>query len=293
MSNRIRIFTLIALLGLVLVLTPHTQQAEARTTTVIQVNPGIAHAIRKALKSANPGDTLNVHTGTYNEALNITKNNITLQSAGDGTVILDAGCGSEAAIQMNADGIIIKGLTVRGGIEYTISAVGRNSGTVRSNKVISTCSGAEYGVNVYGRGSLRVIENEGSGFADAVIYIGGIAATPAGALKVKGNNTYNSQRGIIIEDSSGVNIKVLQNNVHDILDTGILIHNSDEILIRGNTMTNDTNNGIHLDAPSDTNSVINNVISGNTNDINNEGTGNCFTNNTYTTVSGDVSTPCS
>src|SRR4051812_29658056 len=123
MSNHIRIFILVALLGLGLAGSIPARHAQARTTGVIEVNLGIAHAIRKALKRANPGDILNVHAGTYNEAVNITKNNITLQSAGDGTVVVDAGCGSEAAIQMNADGIIVKGLTVRGGIEYTISAV--------------------------------------------------------------------------------------------------------------------------------------------------------------------------
>ena len=193
---------------------------------------------------------------------------------------------------MSANGIIVKGLTVRGGIEYTISAVGRTSGAVRNNKVISTCAGAEYGVNVYGSGSILVVGNEGTGFDDAVIYIGGIGSTPSGPLKVKSNNTHNSARGIIIEDSSNVNIKVLQNNVHDTTDTGILIHNSDEILIRGNTVTNNTTNGIHLDSPSDGNIVLNNTFTGQTNDINNEGTGNCFSGNTYVTVSGDVSMAC-
>lgn len=258
--------------------------------TIIQVFPG-KKAIRKALRQANPGDILNIHAGTYNGTVHIGKENLTLQAAGDGPVIIDAQCSAVRGVHLDADGIIVKGLTVRGATEYAISVEGQTSGEVRNNTVENTCEGAEYGVNVYFSGSIKVVRNTGWGWDDAVVYIGNIDATPNGPLVVKKNTGYDSVRGVIIEDSENVTIKVVKNNLHDNTDTGILIHNSDGVLIQNNTVTNNATNGIHLDPPSANNTVLSNTFTGHTFDINNEGSGNCFTGNTYVTHSGPVN-PC-
>lgn len=267
-------------------------QAHAKTTTaphaVIQVNPG-PHAIRKALKSANPGDVLNIHTGTYVESVRVKKPNVTLQAAGDGPVIVDAQCDSVTTINLEREGITIKGLMVRGATYYAINVEHLETAYILKNTVTSTCAGAPYGVNVFDGGAIQVIGNKGTGWTDAVIYIGGINDTGAGTLLVKKTNAATSLRGIIIEDSpSTVNIKVFKNNVHDNTDTGILIHNSDGVLVDKNNLTNNGTNGVHLDSTSDENTVSNNTISGHTYDLNNEGTNNCFIDNTYTTSNGTI-----
>ncbi len=293
MSNVTRALALVLVMGLAIAIFSQTVQVQARVASpnaVIEVYPGV-NAIRKALKNANPGDTLNIHVGTYNEAVNVKKANITLRSAGDGEVIIDPQCNAVTGINMNAEGITIKGLTVRGATFYAINLEHRASGVVRGNTVDNTCPGAQYGVNVFDGGSIKVAGNGGTGWDDAVIYIGGINATPSGALVVKNTNATGSVRGIIIEDSANVNIKVLKNNVHDNTDTGILIHNSDGVLIKENTVTNNVSKGIHLDAPSDNNVVRDNTFTGHTTDILNDGTGNCFSGNTYTTSSGPID-PC-
>jgi parallel beta-helix repeat protein len=280
--------SLFALLAcLLVVLTP----VEAAPSATIEVFPG-TNAIRKALRKANPGDTLNIHTGTYPARVRVKKANVTLKAAGDGPVIIDAQCQVLTAIHIDADGVTVKGLTVRGAQEYGILILFRVSGEIRRNTLESTCSGAEYGVNVFNSGSIQVIGNTGSGWDDAVVYIGGITSTPNGPLRVKNNKTSESVRGIIIEDSSNVNIKAIRNRVHDNTETGILIHNSDGIVIRNNTVTDNNQNGIRLDAPSSDNVVIGNTFTGHTYDINNEGTGNCFSGNTYVTTNGDVSMAC-
>lgn len=291
-------FSRLAGLGLLVVLAlmlgsnipPALAQTNRAPGATIQVFPG-TRAIRKALRHANPGDVLNIHTGKYRESVHITKANVTLQAAGDGKVIVDAQCNAVRGIHLDAEGIIVKGLTVRGATEYAISLEGYTSGEIRNNTVVSTCPGAEYGVNVYFSGSIKVVGNTGSGWDDAVVYIGNIDATPNGALVVKKNHGYDSVRGVIIEDSENVNIRVVRNNLHDNTETGILIHNSDGVLIRNNTVTDNTTNGIHLDSPSDNNEVRGNTFTGHTFDINNEGTGNCFSDNTYSTHSGPVD-PC-
>lgn len=282
------------ILALMLLLGSNVQPAYAQKMrapgATIQVFPG-TKAIRKALRQANPGDILNIHAGKYKEAVHITKANVTLQAAGDGKVIVDGQCNAVRGIHLDAEGIVVKGLTVRGAMEYAISIEGYTSGEIRNNTVVSTCPGAEYGVNVYFSGSVKVVGNTGSGWDDAVVYIGNIDATPNGALVVKKNHAYDSVRGVIIEDSENVTIRVLRNNIHDNTETGILIHDSDGVLIQNNTVTDNTTYGIHLDSPSDDNEVRGNTFTGHTLDINNEGSGNCFSDNTYSTHSGPVD-PC-
>ncbi len=259
----------------------------AASNTIIQVAPG-NKAIRKALKKANPGDVLNIHAGTYNEFVTVKKANVTLQAAGDGAAIIDAQCSAQDTIELGAEGITIKGLTIKGAEEYSIDIEHLNRAFIRNNTLLGTCSGVEYGVNVFDGGTLQVIGNTASGFSDAGIYIGGINVTPDGPLIVKNNETFNNTRGIIVEDSSVVKIEVKHNNTHDNSTTGILIHNSDGIKVLKNTVKDDNESGIHLDSPSDNNIVKDNTISGHTSDIWNEGSGNCFANNTYTTSSGPV-----
>lgn len=288
---------LVPLIALTLVLlgsiaSPAQAQPARAPGSVIEVYPG-NKAIRKALLAAQPGDILNVHTGTYLERIAITKANITLRAAGDGPVVLDAQCNAVAALKLNAENITVKGLTVRGGTFFAIDLQNQASGTIKNNTVINTCGdGAEYGINVFNGGSIKVVNNRGEGWNDAVIYIGSIQDTPTGALVVKKNNTHHSTRGIIIEDSINVNIKAIKNKVHDNTLLGIFIHNSDGVVINGNTITNNVSYGIHLDTPSDDNFVINNTISGHTYDIYNQGDGNCFTNNTFTTSSGPTTPAC-
>ncbi len=278
-------FSIVILLTLTLIVSTGAVSAAPRAT--IQVFPG-TKALRKALRQANPGDVLNIHAGTYNENLRIKKANLTLQSAGDGTVTVDGQCAETSVINMLAEGVTIKGLNVRGGLFYTINLEHIASGVIRNNVLEGTCEGVEYGVNVFDGGSIQVIGNTATGYDDAGIYIGGINATPNGALLVKKNVTYGNVRGIIIEDSANVAITVKANNVHDNTLTGIFIHNSDGIRIIRNTVTNNVTNGIHLDSSSDSNLVNGNTISGHTFDILNEGTDNCFNNNTYSTSSGDI-----
>jgi parallel beta-helix repeat protein len=257
---------------------------------IIQVFPG-PKAIKKALKQSSPGDTLNIHTGTYIEAVRVKKPNMTLKAAGDGPVIVDAQCNSVTTINVEANGVTIQGLDVRGASYYGINFEHIVTGVARRNTLTNTCAGADYGVNVFDGGIIQVIGNTGSGYEDAVIYIGGIVDTGSGTLTVKKNKASGSLRGIIVEDSASVEIDVLRNKVFDNTEVGILLHNVDSIRVANNTVTDNTTSGIHLDGTSDFNIVLGNTVSGHTYDLNNEGANNCFNNNTYTTSNGPIN-PC-
>lgn len=259
----------------------------AAPSTTIQVFPG-KKALHKALSKAHAGDTLTVHKGTYRESIEITQDNLKLQAAGDGTATIDARCNAANTIKISAEGVMIRGLDLRGASEYTIDIEHIVNANVRANKLTATCPGTEYGVNVFDGGTIRVINNTTSGFADAGVYIGGINATPNGALVVKNNNSHGNTSGVIVEDSGDVTIRVIANNFHGNSSVGIWVHNSDGAVYNKNTATNNGESGMHLDGTSDNNTVTNNSFSGQTWDIWNEGSNNCFANNTYGTHSDPV-----
>jgi parallel beta-helix repeat protein len=240
------LLTLFVLAIVAILFNAQPPQAQARGFgETIEVYPS-PRAIRKALREAEEGDILNIHAGTYGH-FKVKVAGVLLKPAGDGEVIVDAQCEELATVRVEAPDVTINGLTVRGGTFFAITLEGIASGRIVNNAVENTCEGAEYGVNVFNGGSIKVVGNSGFGWDDAVIYIGGINSTPNGPL----------------------------------MDT----------LIRDNAVTNNATDGIFLNSTSDDNIVRNNIFTGHTTDIRNEGEDNCFSDNTYVTSSGTLD-PC-
>src|SRR5205823_14430121 len=75
----------------------------------------------KALKEARPGDALELHTGTYRDDVTIITSEITIESAGDGPVLIDGGCREIETIEVEADGVTIQGdIAIEGGLIYDL-----------------------------------------------------------------------------------------------------------------------------------------------------------------------------
>jgi parallel beta-helix repeat protein len=74
--------------------------------------------ITSALQAARPGDTVLVHPGTYQEAVNITKNNITLEGVNQSAVIQapsSLASNDFSIVDVNgASGVTIRDLTIKG-----------------------------------------------------------------------------------------------------------------------------------------------------------------------------------
>ena len=279
---------------------------------IIQVHPG-PNAIQDALADAHAGDVLNLHAGVYRvpEGLAVGKA-VVVQSAGDGTVTIDGRCKVGFTIQVSTNGVRLRGLRVVGAAEgfdlfpAEVHFSGVQTGEVSGSVAVDTCKdasgdgGAEYGISVFTSGRIQVVGNETNGFTDSGIYIGNITDTGNGTLRVQDNVTHSNSRGIIVEDSSA-SIAVTGNRIHHnqrvgvegSTNAGIFLHNSDQVRVRDNTIVNDDENGIWLDPTSDHNRVIGNTISGHDEDIRNDGSDNCFTGNTFTTHTGEVSQGCS
>jgi parallel beta-helix repeat protein len=263
-----------------------------RPRSDIDVYPG-PNAISKAIAAAHPGDILRIHAGTYPESPTVPsgKDDLTLEGAGDGTATVDGGCATGKTIQVQADGVTVRGLRVVGAkagfgaepAEIDFSDVA--SGLALDNVLVDTCN-AQYGINVFASGTVTVSRNRASGFSDSGIYIGGI--TSGGDIRVTDNAVTGNFRGIIVEQSSGSRIQLDHNTIHDNSYGGIFLTHSSGILITDNRISNDVHSGIELDCCSDGNRVVRNRVRGHVYDLADYGTGNCWRNNAYTTSTGDI-----
>jgi Periplasmic copper-binding protein (NosD) len=162
-------------------------------------------------------------------------------------------------------------------------------------------TGAEYGINVFNSGPVAVKHNRAAGgFSDAGIYIGGISNTRSGVLRVVRNATFLNHQGIIIENSAGGKIRVGHNDVHDNkapgVETeeaaGIFINNSRGVGIRANTVKGNGDIGVNINSASAHNRLIDNVITGNPLDLNDQGFANCGSGNRIGTRAGEPLAPC-
>ena len=258
----------------------------AQTQRQIEVFPG-RHALAKALAEAMPGDALELHTGRYRDSVTVTTPNIVIELAGDGPVTIDGQCEQVATILVEADAVTLEGrITVTGGRFYAVEFVGALSGILNGFTLKASCN-AVFGAFLQ-RSTVLVMSNRTTGFIGAGVDLLGITDTVRQTL-VAANRVSGGERGIIVEDSGGGRIELRDNVLHDNTLSGIHLRNSDQVLIDHDTARNDGTYGIDLDENSDNNTVKRNTAMGNTFDLSNAGTGNCFKDNRYSTSEGDIS----
>jgi nitrous oxidase accessory protein NosD len=269
--------------------------ASPAAASKINVHPG-PRAIQRAIHHAQGGDTLRIHRGRYHGSVVVDKR-LRLVGVSKRRPVIDAGCASHFALEVNHAGVLLRHLRVIGADDSPLSAEVdfsfQPTGTAKGLVVRDSCD-AEYGINVYQGQAIHIRDNRGSGFDDSGIYIGGIASTGGGALVVSGNRMRGNNRGVIVEDSvQSTEIKVLDNtlNHNDIppgegVPSGIFVHNSDGIRFIHNRLNDNGDGsegyGIHLDANSDNNRLLTNRAHGNdSQNLFDEGTGNCGERNSF------------
>jgi parallel beta-helix repeat protein len=267
---------------------PPAAAASGHDDQQIEVFPG-TNTLSQALAQAHPGDALELHTGTFVDAVTISTPTITIESAGDGPVTIDARCSAFQTIEITADGVTIQGdITVAGGIFYEINDIGVRSGILVGLTLKDTCRDGVFGVEIQHAGALFVSSNRMTGFGGAGINVDGVTDTGGSRMLIASNDVVASGRGITVSSSRGGRIELTGNRLRGDTFSGINLVSSDGVVIRGNTARNDGTYGIQLDSNSDANLVGGNSAFGNTFDLSNSGTGNCFKANRYRTSEGEI-----
>jgi parallel beta-helix repeat protein len=257
----------------------------------ITVRPG-PNALQDAVDAADPGDRLVVKRGVYRGDVNVDKRLRIVGARGKRLPVVDARCKAPIAINVDANGVTLRRLRLKGaagfGPGYTVNFQGVERGAAKRLVVVESCPDAppEYGINLFQTGPIQVVGNRTfGGFEDAGIYVGSIGETLGGTLLVEGNESYGNNRGIIIEEVEGpaARVVVRDNFAHDntiggvaSTPTGIFLHLSDGSRYVRNRTTENGDYGFHLDSGSE-----DNVFIGNTSRHNSEGnffdqgSGNC------------------
>ena len=133
------------------------------------VRPG--ESIQKAIKAADPGDTIVVLGGVYHGTVVIKKDGISLRGV-DAVLKPPAKptspCGA-SGFCVQADNVSISGFTVRNFRDFGIVAMGAHNAKFMTNRAFNN---KEYGIAAFSSTGTKIIANLTSGSDEAGIYVG-------------------------------------------------------------------------------------------------------------------------
>jgi hypothetical protein len=171
------------------------------------VRPG--ESIQKAIKAAEPGDTIVVLRGVHHESVTIKKDGISLH--GIDAVLKspakpNSPCGA-SGFCVQADNVSISGFTVRNFPETGIIAIGARNPKFMTNRAVNN---GGYGIAAFSSPGTHMIANQTSGSDDAGLYVGD---SPHADATVAGNETYDNFLGILVRNAR--HGKIAGNQVHN------------------------------------------------------------------------------
>ena len=173
------------------------------------VRPG--QSIQKAIKAADPGDTIVVRGGIHRQSVQVNKDGISLRGV---DAVLESpakptsssSCGV-SGFCVEADDVSISGFTVRGFPDFGFVAFGARNARFVAN---SAFDNGEYGITTFSSTGTKIIANRTSGSDEAGIYVGD---SPHADATVAANETYGNFLGILVRNAR--HGKVAANRVHN------------------------------------------------------------------------------
>ncbi|MEP5764152.1 MAG: parallel beta-helix domain-containing protein [Halieaceae bacterium] len=217
------------------------------TDIVVTVEDG--QSIQAAVQAAEPGTTIHVMPGTYEETVYIDKDGIRLIGIVKGSerATMHGGGTLNDAILFSGNNIVVEGFLITKYKGNAIMSQAGNNYEIRDNIIVDT--------GIYGifpqLGTNGVVEhNVISGIEDAAIYIG-----MSDNVHVAYNEVFDSVAGIEIENSrhSIVESNFVYNNTGGVLafiTPGLPIKTTYDVIIRNNWISN--NNTPNFGAPGST-----------------------------------------
>lgn len=208
-------FMLVLSLGAVLV--PASPMKAATTIYVPDDYP----TIQAAVNNAAAGDTIIVRTGTYNEAVTVNKDNLTIRGVDRDTVIVDGtGLGNANGFTITKSGVTVESFTTRN----------FNGGGIFD------------GHGIYVGGNENIIINNHVRDNEDGIVVDGNNNTISGNVV-----TRNRSYGIHFYHSSNtIKGNVVTSNGHDDTDHGICFAGGKNSLIRDNIVSGNAGAGIEF-----------------------------------------------
>jgi copper-binding protein NosD len=259
----------------------------------IAVPPGPGTPVQDAIDAANPGDTIRLSVGLYPEHLVITKS-IKIRGVASAAVDPNAttgigACGFTGAptIGIYADRVQLRSLAV--GSDHT-GGVQIDGDHVKLVDVFVGTGGCE----VF---SAPLVDVEFSNY----VTLSKVWATappvenlPAGIrianvqqqahIRVFKSVAGHNDIGILLENAGPQAVRVYSSDVN-FNDRGIVLRGTTGASVHHNKLVDNVAVGIGLDAASSQNAIVSNRVSGSATDVVDDGTSNCWRNNTFTTGS--------
>ncbi len=152
--------------GLLLATSP---LATAQEGSTLHVDPsssdaGVFQTIQSAVDAAEPGDHILVHAGTYEEAIQITTENVSLQANGD--AFIDGRTEDAVGLLVQAPRVTVVGFTLTGQTEAAVLVEETNHTHIEDNRIEE---GEGTGVHVVRADNVRIAQNTLAGMQAGIL----------------------------------------------------------------------------------------------------------------------------
>ena len=194
--------------------------------------------IQAAVDAASPGDLVLIAPGTYEEAVDVETEDLTLRGLDRNDVVLDGGFVLENGIRVLADGVAVENMTAR---NYTTNGFFWTGVTGYRGSYLTAVRNGDYGVYAFDATKGQLEHIYASGSPDAGVYIGqcypcdaviddvtaeynglGYSGTNSGGNLLIVNSTFRYNRAGIVPNSGSYELcypgrdnTIVGNIVHD------------------------------------------------------------------------------